>query len=125
MLYDPMKPDHCFSYMAGSTASVRRNLPVIGQLINGFHFPLSVGVTITFTPGGLLMRDNTTFTETDQHGTELVMEMERRRDPERASRPLEIYRQLLTITGKGNHAEVKQCRDGSLVIYEVKKNKIV
>ena len=71
------------------------------------------------------MRDNTTFTETDQHGTELVMEMERRRDPERASRPLEIYRQLLTITGQGNHAEVKQCRAGSLVIYEVKKNKIV
>jgi hypothetical protein len=36
-----------------------------------------------------------------------------------------IYQRLLKITDKGNHAEVKRRKDGSLVIYEVKKKIIM
>lgn len=53
--------------------------------------------------------------------TDCVVEAEIKQQSE----PEKVYQRLLTILRKGNNAEVKQGKDGSLNIYEVKKSKIM
>lgn len=67
------------------------------------------------------MRRNKTTYIVGNKETEFMIEAE----TERQSEPERVYRRLLTILNKGNNAEVKQGRDGSLNIYEVKKSKIM
>lgn len=65
-----------------------------------------------------MMREERTYLVKDEKA-ELEIETETQ------SKSEELYQRLLKITQKGNHAEVKRQKDGSLVVYEVKKSKIM